>query len=368
MITASSFPHFLLPLALAGGCLAQSALQDMPPMVIEDQDGVVILNARITSTNGPCITIRNSRDVIIRNSEIGPCGTRGGQKHGIKINNSGYVSIIDSYIHPEYRAPRCCDTGNGVMIDDSYQIEIRGNVIAYSETNIEAHRNVNNLRVTGNFLLNPLGAFPRGQHVQAWYSQDVVVEDNYMLASRDEKYAFAEGQEDAINFGNGVRFTARNNYIRGGQGPGGCGVMADIGADETHVLNNVIVDTGNCAIGVASGVNNVIDGNRALVRNPVPGSGNTALYVWKQYDRPCGPTQVTNNISTTIRENGQHSGWWNGGGCGPVSLQDNVFNEAAKAMLDPVDLKHPAPMIPPKPQICAVNSPWTNNMRYPSCH
>jgi hypothetical protein len=329
-------------------------------------DGREIRGVKISTKSGNCVTIRNSRNITIRESEIGPCGTSAGPNHGIQIQNSTNVKIYDSYIHPEYRAKACCDTGDGILMDDSSAIVIQGNVIAFAESNIEAHKNVRNLRITGNFLLNPQGAFPRGQQIQAWHSQDITVEANYALASRERMYHLPENQEDAFNFGFADRVMVRGNYVRGGESKSGCAMITDEAADNVSFLDNVVVDTGQCGIGVASGKNAVVENNKVRIRNPVPEGGNTAVYVWKQDDPPCGPTRFANNIATTVRVDGTHSGYWDGGGCGPVTLVKNVWNEAALKLLEPVQKKMPAPAIPPRPFACAVVSPFTAKATCPA--
>jgi hypothetical protein len=96
-------------------------------------------------------------------------------------------------------------------------------------------------------------------------------------------------------------------------------LIADTGANTAQFLNNTLLDTGQCGIGIADGTNQLVDGNKILNRNPVNGGGNTALYVWKvtASDPPCGPVTVSNTIATELRADGTQSGFWNGGGVTP---------------------------------------------------
>jgi len=349
------------------GLLTLAACSSSAPadgLVIDGVDGREIRGLRLTSQSGNCLTIRNSRNITIRESEIGPCGTTTGPHHGIQVLNSTGIKIYDNYIHPEHRAAKCCDSGNGILLDDSGEIAIQGNVIAFGESNIEVHQNVQHVTITGNFLLNPQGVFPRGQQVQAWHSHDITVENNYTLASREAKYKMPENQEDALSFGFSRQILVRGNYVRGGQSVSGCGIIADEAADAVHFQSNTVIDTGQCGIGVASGTSPIVEGNKIRIRNPVPNGGNTALYVWKQPTAPCGPTRIARNIATTVRADGTHSGWWNGGGCDPVTLVGNVWNAAALPLLEPIEVKLPAPAIPPRPFACAPASPFTTK---PTC-
>ena len=204
----------------------------------------------------------------------------------------------------------------------------------------------------------------RGQNFQSWnYSRDVLVENNYTLASRDtSRYRLAANQEDSINFGLTDRIIARGNYIVGGQSPSGCGLIADEGANYAQFLNNVLIDTGQCGIGISDGFNHIVDGNRIINSNPVRDGGNTAIYVWKvePLSPPCSGVKVSNNIASQLKPDGTESGFWDGGGCDPVTLWNNVFDSAARAELMPVARKLAPPLIPPQPYTCPAPSPYTN--------
>jgi Right handed beta helix region len=335
------------------------------PLVIENQRHQIYAGLNITAGGGQdCIVIKNSTDITIQNSEIGPCGGE-----GININGGGKIKIFDNYIHPETLSPGCCDHNDGVLLQNTSNVIIQGNVIAYSESNVEATQAVSGLTVVGNFLLNPRGPFPRGQNVQAWNAQNVVVKNNYALSSHNtSKYLYPDDQEDSINFGIGSGFVAMGNYITGGQSPTGCGLIADDGANGATFTGNRLVDTGECGIGIASGTKQIVAHNKILNRTPVPGGGDTALYVWSQYKGTgCGPVTVNHNIATEIRSDGTQSGYWNGGGCEPVTLQGNVWDEAAEKLLTPVEQKLPPPLIPPQPHACVIASPYATQTAWPPC-
>jgi hypothetical protein len=341
------------------------------PITLSGQSGVVVQGLHITNSNGNCVTITNSAAITIRQSEIGPCSG-----NGIVINNGNTINIFDNYIHPEGTLAGCCDVTDGIFADGTYNLTVQGNVIAYGEANIEA-QNQTNITIVGNFFLNPRNSRDRGQNIQVFYgSSNVLVENNYTLASVDTaQYKFAESQEDSINFGgsmsgsstNGI--IARNNYITGGHSASGCGLIAETGANSVQFLSNTLVDTGQCGIGVTDGTHYVVDGNKVLNRTPVDGGGNTAIYVWKvdSSDPPCGPVQMSNNIASAIASDGSVNSFWNGGGCNPVTMINNTFDAAAQQALSPSALKLPPPPIPPQPNTCVIASPFTNNIALPAC-
>jgi hypothetical protein len=279
-----------------------------------------------------------------------------------------------------------------VLISGASNVTIQGNVIAYNETNVKTNGSVNNIMVSGNYMLNPLGPFPRGQNFQGG-NTGLTIENNYAYscvlagsglsgvtcpvhAPDGSPYLFSEHQEDSINFYQANGFMAQNNYVVGGHSGSGCGIIFDLQANNGQVLNNILSDTGQCGIGVANGTNAVVIGNKILNLTPVntSGAGNTSLYVWST-DPGCGPTIVRNNISDEIKPDGTHSGYWNGGGCAPVTCDGantnlgscNTFNLAAYNTLFPIETTNPPPLIPPQPKNCVVKSPYSTQTSMPGC-
>lgn len=347
-------------------------------LVIQNQSHKVYsgLHIRTTAESGlDCIQIIDSTDITIENSEIGPCGG-----NGINIfTYTGSVSqiyIYDNYIHPETHNNACCDYNDGIFVTPGVSdVTIQGNVIAYGESNVVINGNdgidnnatIDSVTVTGNFLLNPRGGDnSRGQNVAAWYATNVVVHNNYMLSSK-KGYRYPDVQEDSINFMFGSGFAATKNYITGGHSPSGCGIIADEGANDVLFRHNRLVNTGQCGIGIASGTNQLVKGNRIFDERPVPGGGNTAVYVWNQYTEPCGAVTVAHNIGVFKLSDGSYNSFWNGGGCDPVTVTNNRWDETAWDALYPPWKKMPPPLIPPQPRNCVARSPYSTQTRWPKC-
>lgn len=350
-----------------GGGLTSSG-----PVSLSGQNGTVIQNLHITNPNGDCVTISNSTNITIRQSEIGPC-----KGNGIVVSGGNTISVFDNYIHPEGTLAGCCDITDGIFSNGTQNLTVQGNVIAYGEANIEA-QNQTMLKVIGNFFLNPRGgANSRGQNVQVFYgSSNVLVQNNYTLASTDTAtYAFPEDQEDSINFGGSpsgsstTGIVAQNNYITGGHSASGCGLIADTAANSAQFLSNTLVNTGQCGIGIADGTNQLVDSNKILNATPVNGGGNTAIYVWKvtSSDPACGPVTISNNVASAIASDGSANSFWNGGGCGTVTMTNDTFDAAAQQALSPASQKLPPPAIPPLPNTCVIASPFSNNTAFPPC-
>ena len=338
------------------------------PVVISGKRDVVIQNQKITSSTGDCVVIANGANVTIRASEIGPC-----KGNAIRISGGRQIYIYDNYIHPEGPISGCCDNSDAVFASGVAGITIQGNVIAYGEANIEVQRS-SAVLVRGNLLINPRNGGSRGQQFQCSDNcSGVVVEGNYMIASLDTaKYKMAAAQEDAINLIGGqtgptTDITVKENYISGGFSRSGCGVLSDTGVRELRILNNILVDSGQCGIGVASGVDVTITGNRVRNANPIDGGGNAGLYVWSQYKTACRTVLIANNVISSVNTRGADSSYWNGGGCEGVKTTGNVVGESALSQLTPVSIALPPPLAPPIPYSCAIESPFTTQVSVTRC-
>lgn len=339
------------------------ALTPSGPLDLADAGDASFIGLHVTSDAGPCVRITNGSHVTITASEIGPCGG-----NGVEISFSDSVTISDSYVHPDHPAAGCCDSADGVFATDTTNLLLQGDVIAFGEANVEVTAS-SHVKVVGNFLLNPQNAGSRGQNFQSWGTMsDVLVQGNYALSSTDVQYKYPEKQEDSINFGFTDQIVAKDNYVTGGHSPSGCGIIADEAANGVQFLDNVLVDTGQCGISIASGTNQVVDGNKIVNSTPVQGGGNTGLVVWAQYPDACGPVTVSNNVSSELKPDMvTESGYWNGGGCDPVTLTNDTFDQAARAALTPVATKLPPPLVPPIPVACAPATPWTTQTSAPPC-
>ncbi len=369
---------------------AAAGLRPSGPIVIKGRSGLVLKNLRITSTSGDCVEIIDSTNVTIEASEIGPCGRNDSKapSNAIRISGGSGIGIFDNYIHLAGLASACCDSHDGILVSGSSRIRIQGNVIAYGESNIEVGGGASrDVIVTGNFLLNPRGPFPRGQNFQSWGASGahpnsaITVSGNYAFSCvlpasglpgvkcpASGRYLFSEHQEDSINFGFTDGLLAAGNYIVGGHSRSGCGLIDDQAANHGVFRNNILSNTGQCGIGVSSGANQTVAGNQILNLWTGVAGGDTALYVWKQYPQPCGPVAVTGNISDQVRRDGSHSGFWNGGSCGAVKMSGNVFNQAARRKLEPMAKTNPPPPIPPQPRSCTAVSPYTTRHSPPPCY
>lgn len=68
-----------------------------PIRISNKKDATIIENVHIENPNGDCISISESSNVVIRNSDIGPC--KGGTGRGIYIGSSTNTEVSNNVIH-----------------------------------------------------------------------------------------------------------------------------------------------------------------------------------------------------------------------------------------------------------------------------
>jgi hypothetical protein len=363
-------------------------------LVVSGQSNKVYSGLNIRTTSGPCVKVTNSSNITITASKIGPCGAanRSGDNNGIHISSSTGINVYDSYIHVQTAASSCCDTHDGILIDNgSNNIAIRGNIIAFNETNIEAQYGTSGITVSGNYLANPMGPYPRGQQFQsagnptageqnsAIYNTNMNVELNWLYACRNSTgnyttcptsppYPYNENLEDAIDLYWTNASTVVDNLIMGGGSASGCGIINDQGSNSNVFQQNALYNTSQCGIGISSGLNNTANGNYILETIQVPNGGNTAIYVANYGSSgsypPCGNAIVENNVASA-QNNGSWNSFYVGSGCGTPTVTGNTFDQAAYNALYPWSI-HPF-SIPPYPVNCVIETPYTTNKSMSAC-
>jgi len=123
--------------ALAAGLIASG------PVVIDGQQDVVVSGLSISNPNGNCIEIRGgSSNIVIENSEIGPCGGK-----GIYIIQSTNVDVRNNIIRDAVE--------EGVMSYESSSIAVDANIIENVQSGYEMWTtNGGNLSFTNNYVKN----------------------------------------------------------------------------------------------------------------------------------------------------------------------------------------------------------------------
>src|SRR5579863_4409275 len=279
---------FLRP--MVRGCLAAlmlavltqhaQATTQTTTMVIQNQTGTVVTGLNISTTSGPCIQIINSTNITIEQSQIGPCGTNASTtaSQGIYVSGSS-ANIYDNYIHVENQAATCNDDShdNIFITNSSNNVNIQGNVIAYGEANIKVEGASSNVSAIGNFLLNPRGVLScgnsdnvGGDQFQSWGASPTqpntsMTVSNNSTVSAKTGYLYPANSSDQINFGNTSGIIAQNNWVNGAQYANACGITIDYGSNSAQITGNIVNNTYNCGIAIATGTNHWVSANKVLI-------------------------------------------------------------------------------------------------------
>lgn len=269
--------------------------------------GQVIENVHVVASTGTCITIEGVSNVVVRNSEIGPCGpeTSVTEDMGIRVQNgASNVTIERNVIH---------NASSGV-----YVTQATGPFV-----------------FDRNYVYNIRGPMPRGQMIQfnGFSGANSRVTCNISDGQPGTRYGVAHGVnqrlEDHINmYGasgtSSSRLEVAYNRIRG-YGPGsttGTGIMVgDNGGSWVWAHDNTIVNSGGGGFAIAGGNNNTHQRNRSFNNQVVEGS--IGAYIWEQGGGACTNASMLDNRLWI--SNGNQ--FWNAGNCNPSTVTGNNWND-----------------------------------------
>jgi hypothetical protein len=281
---------------------AFSTAKTTAPVIIDGMNDVVLDGIAVQNPNGACIVVKGgAAHVTIRNSAIGPCKT-----HGVDVQTATDVRVESSWIHDT--------TGNGVNALQATALVVETSCIEQVSTGVYAQQSTG-VVVEKNAVKNVQGPFPRGQLTQLNAASGP---GNRIRCNVLDDVAGQSNPEDAINVykSNGTAASpilVEGNRIRGG-GPStsGGGILLGDGGDSSFQIAraNVVVDPGQYGIAVASGANVTLDGNTVFSSQHV--WSNVGVYVWNQYDSPCGPVLVTKNKALWTDKTGKKNSFWDG--------------------------------------------------------
>ena len=288
------------PLALTDSAgLGQSpnslpeASSDSPPsgpyLIIEKTDYIVD-GLRISNPNGHCIIIKNSSNVLIQNSTIGPCGG-----HGIDIQDSVDISIQANdfadvwkgvYAHRSSQVD--VSNNHGLNLTSPDPIKIKANFVQFDKVSGSGNR------INYNVIRNIPGES---------YPEDII-----------SLFEVEGAVADPIQ-------VIGNRIWGGGPSASGGGIMTgDSGGSNILVKDNILVDPGQFGIAIAGGHNIQVVNNKIFAR---PQSfNNVGIYVWRATELDetpeCREHTVLGNQVNYSRGDGTKNGGWNSENCMPV--------------------------------------------------
>jgi len=285
-----------------------------PSVVIEDCDGVMLINCDLRS-----VSVRGSTNIL----------------------------VVNSHLHDS--------PNNAVYFDDCETVLVQGNRVERVRTGVLAHRSTG-VRMIGNYVEDVQGPMPGGQLVQfdKVTGPGNVVAQNYGVNHRD-----TSNPEDMISMyqSHGTEespILIEDNYLMGdpvhgsaGKSGSGSGIMlGDGGGSWQTCVANKLINPGQAGIGVASGEDIVVQFN--VVRGERSDVSNVGVYVWEQYDQPAGRVVVFENIVAWVDAQDRDNPFWDGGGFRVVERGNNTFG--GRAMLDDIPAPSPPSVAPSPPR------------------
>ena len=271
-------------------------LRPRAPIVLSGQKDTSISGVYVKNLNGPCIIVQsNSQNVIVRDSELGPC------QGGIIVDASHNVRLARVYIHGD------TDNGSGVDVTFSRDITITDSRIERVRTGVYVLGS-NRVRVQRNRFLNMQGPMPRGQFVQF---DKVSGSGNQINCNIAVNVPDQSHPEDAISIfssqgepGDPIQIIANRIYGGGPSRSGGGIVLGDSGGRYQAARDNVLINPGQHGIGVAGGQDITVSNNRIYSSQQV--FTNVGVYVWIKWPSAlCGRITVERNQVNWTASNGE---------------------------------------------------------------
>lgn len=256
-------------------------------MTLSGEEGRVLTGVRVSNPEGNCIEIRNSDEVVIEGSEIGPCG------------------------------------GHAIVVDASSSITIRGNTVTDSESGVYAHASESIAVVQNEFR-------DAGRNFVQF--DKVTGVDNEISENRGDNRLGESNAEDFVSIyqsggtPDSPLLVTDNEFSGGGPSTSGSGIMiGDGGGAHIVVSGNVLRSPGQVGIGIAGGTDIVVADN-SIYSATHPWS-NVGIYVWNQSDGECGDLAVRDNRVDWMDADGEANPSWDSGNCGEiVGWDDNEWD------------------------------------------
>lgn len=248
------------------------------PIRLAGESGVIVEGLRISSEDGPCVVVGDSRDITIRNSSIGPC--------------DGPAVVVEGSTSVRLEGLEIFDSASGVYALESQGVAVVSNRFHNAGRNFVQFDKVTGggNKIVGNSGANRLGASSAEDFVSIYQSSGT--SSNPLLVSG-------------------------NTFRDGGPSQSGSGIMVgDYGGSHIVVEGNSLVNPGQVGIGVPGGSNIRVVGN-SVFSAPQPWS-NVGIYVWNQSGGSCGEIEVRSNRVEWYDAEGSPNPSWNAGNCGTV--------------------------------------------------
>jgi parallel beta-helix repeat protein len=338
----------------------QATNKPSDPIVIDNKSNVTIENVKITNPSGPCILVKgNSKNIVINNSELGPCNTNTknpqpdlsnvgagvfvtGTSSNVTINNVTIHDTDDSGVNVFYGSGYAVTNskitnakGQAIKFQAASNITISNNMISNSLSGIYVSSG-SNINVKGNNITHIHGK-PRANFVQF---NTVTGAGNSIQCNTGIQDPYGapkslDSIEDAISLyrSHGTAaspiLVAGNKVKNGGPSSTGGGIMlGDGGGAYITARNNVVVTPGGYGMAVSGGSNMVMQNN--FIFSAYTPIVNNAIPIWN-YDSStgaCANITVSGNHVNWTNTWGPETKIWVNNTCTNTQFTNNTFQDA----------------------------------------
>jgi hypothetical protein len=227
-----------------------------------------------------------------------------------------------------------CKVGNspdvGISISNCSNVRVSGTYLYNVATGVYAVDS-QGINVSGNYGLNMIGPYPKGQFVQF---DNVTGTGNRVDSNKFQNILGQSDPEDAISIyessgTSGDPIQVNQNEIRGG-GPSktGSGIMiGDGGGSYVIAKGNTLVDPGQCGMGIAGGTNMTIAGN--VIYGKEQSFTNVGVYYWNQSGESSSAITISSNaINFTMNDGELNNTYLAYGGVWPSGWGSNFYDQS----------------------------------------
>lgn len=337
-----------------------SLLKISSPIVINAQSNVTIDNVKISNPSGPCILVKgDSKNITIKNSELGPCKTNFQNPQadlsnvgaGVFVTGGGTntVTVDNVNIH---------DTDDaGVTIFYGTNYVVTNNVIrntgdaaikAQALSNITIQNNTMNTVRTGVYVagsqnvkvlknnLTHIQGRTRANFVQ--FNKVTGVGNRIMcnIGVQDAYGTFGslDSIEDDISVyastgtANDPILVVGNKLKNGGPSKSGGGIMlGDGGGAYVTARDNVVVNTGGYGIAITGGTNMKILNNKIFSINTAITNNAIPVWNWSPTTTTCDYPTVSGNQVNWTNTWGPDVKLWVDNSCKNPAFSANTFKD-----------------------------------------
>ena len=228
---------------------------------IDAVSGQVIENVHVTNPTGPCIVIDGKRDVVIRDSEIGPCGHQAESVDAVGIliaNGSTNVTIERNVLHDASALISANNAAHPLVIHKNLFYNIRGYQWVFQAIAVgETRTGTASTRITCNVMDDTLVT----QYPMAGGLRKVEDHINFYNAGGSAQFPVELAYNRIRGNPDGLGGISGTGMQLGDSQAGGGGVGSNV-PGYFNVHDNIVAMVNGQGIAIAGGVGSVVKDNK----------------------------------------------------------------------------------------------------------